>query len=73
LPVPVPIKPCGIKISSKPNTDRDPGQARMVTIAFVAFRTRAEAEELGRRANNIEWNGRIIISSGGGGTSSKRA
>ncbi|BGP00509.1 hypothetical protein NBRC10513v2_006313 [Rhodotorula toruloides] len=72
LPLKMPIRPCGIKVSSKPNVDRNPDQAPMVTIAFVAFRTKAEAEELSRRANDVTWNGRIIITSGGGGASGKR-
>ncbi|GEM12417.1 hypothetical protein Rt10032_c21g6434 [Rhodotorula toruloides] len=41
--------------------------------SFITFRTRAKGEELGRRANNVEWNGRVIISScGGGGTATKQ-
>jgi hypothetical protein len=72
LPLKMHIRPCGIKVSSKPNVDRSPGQAPMVTIAFVAFRTKAEAEELSRRANDVSWNGRVIITSGGGAATGKR-
>ncbi|BGO94324.1 hypothetical protein NBRC10512v2_006434 [Rhodotorula toruloides] len=72
LPLKMHIRPCGIKVSSKPNVDRNPGQVPMVTIAFVAFRTKAEAEELSRRANDVSWNGRVIITSGGGAATGKQ-
>ncbi|GAA5867612.1 hypothetical protein JCM3774_001528 [Rhodotorula dairenensis] len=59
----MPITPIGIKTSHRRNSDQSPNQDPSVTLAFVAFRTEAEAAEVQARADKQSFGNRILVAS----------
>lgn len=60
---PMAITPLGIKTTHRRNSDRSPNQDPWVTLAFVAFRTEAEAAEVQARAEKQIFGNRVIVAS----------
>ncbi|GAA5984995.1 hypothetical protein JCM10908_002482 [Rhodotorula pacifica] len=69
----IPITPVGIRATHRRNTDKSPNQDMWVTLAFVAFRSEAEAAEVQARADKQHVGSRSIVSSWSHETGKKNA